>query len=254
MNDPSDRLSDVVITRNRLNKLERCLDSVKAKLPGAEVIVVDNGSTDGTASFLKKQGDKLTIKLLEANAGVTVARNIGIRLASRKCLLFLDDDAWIDRLPVEEIVSYLFGSQNIGIIAPRILYPDSSLQESARSFPTIMALFWRGTKLYKLFPDVGWYRRYIDNDQSSIHPVDWAILACMVVKREMFERFGPLDEGYSLNYEDVEFCRRIKKGGCITVYWPDATVFHDYSRPSAKGINRQFFKHIASILRFYSKG
>ena len=167
-------LSIVIITRNRLDKLKRCLRSVKEKLPEAEMVVVDNGSVDGTVEFLKKDIN-IKARFLEANIGVAAARNVGIKIASRMFVMFLDDDAWIEQLPIDEILNYFRNNRKVGIVGPRILYPNGSIQESARSFPTIMALMWRGLLLYKIFPNTSWYKKYVKNDNGSIHEIDWVI-------------------------------------------------------------------------------
>ncbi len=245
-------LSVVVITRNRLDKLMRCLDSVKKTLNGCQIIVVDNGSNDGTGDYLKARRNIESV-ILPTNLGVAGARNIGIKKASKDYLMFLDDDAWIDRLDLVAIESYFQNNPNVCIIAPRILNPNGTIQESMRSFPTFAALFWRGTKLYKLFPNVSWYRKYIVQDLSTIKEVDWAIGACQIIRRRLFDKLGPLDEKYFFGYEDTDFCYRAKQVGYSTVFWPDSIVYHDYARISSKGLNKQLFRHCISIGRFFLK-
>lgn len=248
MND----LSVIIITRNRLEKLKRCIDSLKMKLSEAEIIVVDNGSNDGTVKYFKNNhGIKLIA--LDSNIGVAGGRNAGLERCSSSFTVFIDDDAWIENLDFTKVREYFISHPDVGIIAPRILYPNGDLQESIRSFPTLSALLWRGTGLYKLFPNVSWYRRYINNNTSNIHSVDWAIGACLIIRRELIDSIGHFDKRFSLVYDDVDYCYRARKADYLTVYWPDACIYHEYTRISSKGFNIDLWRHIKSIIRFFLK-
>lgn len=244
-------LSIIIVTRNRLDKLKRCLDSLKLKLSEAEIIVVDNGSNDGTVQYLK---DNSGIKLiaLDSNIGPAGGRNIGVKQCSGEFIVFIDDDAWIEDLNVKKILDYLLSHSEVGIIAPLLFYPNGNLQESVRSFPTLSALFWRGTGLYRVFPNVFWYKKYVKNNASETHSVDWAILACQIIRKELFDKVGLFDEKHFF-YEDADFCRRAAKHGYSTVFWPDACIYHEYARTSAKGLNIDLWRHVKSIFRFYKK-
>jgi len=253
-------LSVVVITRNRLEQLKRCLDSLRTVLPVPELIVVDNGSDDGTVEYLHGEAEHLcktaVIKavFLKENNGVAKARNIGVKNSSRDFVMFLDDDAWLDRFDFLAVERYFNEHKDVALVAPKIFYPDGSLQESIRTFPTLSGLFWRGTGLFKLFPDVSWYKKYVIHDEQNIHGIDWSIGACQVIRSEAFEEVGGFDEGYFFGYEDADLCRRLKKAGWSCVYWPDAEIFHEYARTSARGLNMSLIRHLKSVLRFLSKG
>jgi hypothetical protein len=249
-------LSVIIITRNRLNKLKRCLSSIEERLPGSEVIVVDNGSTDGTDDFLKGYRDIKTI-FLTSNIGPAAARNMAIKDSSRNNIMFLDDDAWIDQIDIEEIIRFFAEHLDVGIIAPRLFYPDGEVQESVRSFPTIFFILWRGTFLRRIFPRVHWYNRHILSEiiHSASKPcmVDWAISACFIVRRSIFDQIGLFDDKYFIYYEDADLCYRAKMKGFSVYYWPDAVVYHDYARNSSKGMNLHLFRHLSSIYRFFHK-
>jgi len=245
-------LSVVIITRNRLPKLKRCIDSVLKILPESEIIVVDNGSSDGTVEYLENHKNIKPV-FLSVNKGVAGARNVGIKLCLRDFIMFLDDDAWIDDLDFSKIERYFQANPVVGLIAPKILYPDGRLQESIRSFPSIFALIWRGFLLYKLFPDFYWYRKYVLHNDKIIHEIDWAIGACQIMRKQIFGSVGLLDERYFFGYEDVDFCYKLKAKGYCNLYWPEAVIFHEYTRNSAKGISIHLFRHLLSIFRFFYK-
>ncbi|MCX6718846.1 MAG: glycosyltransferase [Candidatus Taylorbacteria bacterium] len=248
-------LSVIIITRNRLEKLKRCVDSVNKVLLGSELVVVDNGSNDGTVDYLNRWESQKDISavLLQANKGVAVARNIGLRKAFCPFIVFIDDDAWIEEIDFNGIKGYFNDNPLVGIIAPRILYVDGRIQESIRSFPTLLSILWRGTFLHKIFPNASWYRGYISHEMESIHETDWAIGACQIIRREVFERIGPYDEKYFFGYEDADLCRRASRCGYSTMYWPHARIYHEYARESSKGLNMHLLRHIKSIIRFMLK-
>ncbi len=246
MND----LSVVVITRNRLEKLKRCILSIKSSLPEAQIFVVDNGSTDGSVGYLKDERIVETV-FSKTNMGVAAARNVGISKASNRFVMLIDDDAWIGEIDIAGIQRYFDSDDSVGIIAPRVLYPDGSIQESIRKFPTLLSVLWRGTFLHKIFPTAPWYQGYISHETEKVHKTDWAIGACQIVRREVFELIGSYNEKYFFGYEDADFCRRTSRNGYSTVYWPHTRIYHEYARSSAKGLNRHLFSHIASIIRFF---
>ena len=145
---------------------------------------------------------------------------------------------------------------NVGIVGPKLLNNNGKIQESARSFPTLLSILWRGTFLHKMFPNANLYRKYLlaNFDHSQIKEVDWVIGACQIIRKQVFEKIGLLDEKYFFGYEDIDFCRRAKKAGWKTVYWPDSEIYHRYSRTSAKGFfNQAKLQHIKSILYYFWK-
>ncbi len=217
----------------------------------AEVIVVDNGSTDGTREYLKTEN--IPSILLDTNKGVAAARNIGIQKATGTYIMLLDDDAWIENIDMQEIQTYFRAHTDTALLAPKILYPNKKVQESVRSFPTVTSLLWRGSRLYKLFPHVSWYTKYVHNDITSIHEIDWAIGACLVFPKSVYASTGSFDEGYFFGYEDTDFCYRLKKQGYKNMFWPTTTIIHEYARISSSPFSILFWKHIYSILRFYTK-
>jgi GT2 family glycosyltransferase len=246
-------LTVLIITRNRLEKLKRCIDSVLKNLINTDIIVVDNESNDGTKNYLENNKNIIKTIFLKENIGVAGARNIGIKNCITDFIMFLDDDAWVEKLDFEMIQKYFDINPKVGLIAPKILYPNGKLQESIRTFPNIKALIWRGTKLYKLFPNVYWYKNYVKHDEKKIHEIDWSIGACQIVRYSIFDRIGLLDKKYFFGYEDTDFCLRLRQSDLLSIYWPEAIIYHEYTRTSAKILNISLLRHIYSIVRFFLK-
>lgn len=220
-------------------------------LPQAQILVVDNGSSDGTKEYLNTQ--QATLISLNENKGVAAARNIGIQQATKEYIILLDDDAFIQNIDIQNIQEYFEKNPKTAVLAPLILYPNLKTQESIRSFPTIPSLLWRGLGLYKLFPNVPWYTKYIQNDAKSIHPIDWAIGACLIIPKNMFNTLGNFDEKYFFGYEDTDFCYTAKQKGYTNIFWPTTTIIHDYARTSASPLSASFYKHLYSMCRFLWK-
>jgi len=250
MGNPS--LSVVIVTRNRLDKLKRCLDSVRQKMPFAQVIVVDNGSNDGTVEYLKKRSD-ITSLFLPKNIGVAAGRNAGIERTTGDFVMFLDDDAWIGELNMTHIVDYFSLKPKVALVAPRILYPDGRLQESIRRFPTLSFILRRGLVSFHLLRSTKGYEKHLEHDTTRMHLIDWAIGACLIIRRDVFQRIGLFDGKFFSVYDDVDFCLRLRKKDLTAIYWPDATVYHEYSRTSTKGFNISLLRHIRSVFRYFIK-
>ena len=239
-------LSIVIITMNRPEKLKRCIESVRARVAAPhEVIVIDNSAK---------------------NIGSSAARNKGAAQANplSEYLLFLDDDAWVESLPVNSMISHMHSNPDIALMAPRILNPDGTRQASIRSFPTLSALIWRATPLRSFFPNAKWYRTYIDplgfdaredaEKKTAGHPkkipsIDWAISAAILVSRKAFDSIGGFDEKYFFMHEDTDLCFRLKQRGFECAYWDDSLAYHDYARKSRNIFSSSFRHHIRGALR-----
>lgn len=250
------KVSIIILTFNRQKLIQKCLDSLYDNISSNyEIIVIDNGFTDGALNLLKKYKRLIVIENSN-NVGVAAGRNIGIKKAKGKYIIFLDDDAYVSQMSFEKIIKYMEKNNKVGIIGPKILYPNGKIQESVRHFPTIMSILWRGLLLYRLFPDIKFYSKYVMKkfNHNEIKEVDWVLGACQIIRKKVFDTIGILDEKYFFGYEDIDFCYRAKIAGWKTIYYPYSTIYHNYARESAKGfINRAKLSHIKSIFHYFVK-
>jgi GT2 family glycosyltransferase len=155
----------------------------------------------------------------EDNVGFARACNQGIRMGEGAYCLLLNPDAVIDGASLQGLVASMEGHSEPGLVAPRLVYPDGSLQLSVRRFPTLRAIGLRILRLDGLFP--GPVDRYLmrDWDHEEGRDVDWVIGACMLLRRKAVEEVGLLDEGFFMYYEDIDLCYRMGQqgwGGCAT--------------------------------------
>lgn len=251
------KVSFIIITRNRKEKLKKCIDSILKAVPREkEIIIIDNNSNDGTLEMLQKYNN-IKVFRNDKNIGPVASRNIAMKNTQSDYLFFLDDDIEIKKINLDKIIKYMQQDKRIGIVGPKLFYKDNHLQESARSFPSILTIIWRGTFLHKIFPNVNFYARNILNTKSINKPqeVDWVLGASQVIKKQVFNNIGYFDEDYYMYYgEDIDFCYRAKKAKWKILYWPDALIYHYYNRSSYKGIfNRYKWEHIKSILYYFYK-
>lgn len=253
MNTTKD-LSIIIVSYNSRRHLERCIGSVEKLKDNLvkEIILVDNGSTDGSIAYVKENWPKVTVVENGSNIGFAAANNAGIRHSSGKYLMFLNPDTELSNDTAEKLASYFEHTGDAGIVAPKLLYPDGTLQYSCRTFYNLRTIFFRRfLRKYKS----GLERKHLmlDWDHDSPARVDWVLAACIFTKRELMDKIGLFDEKYRLYFEDVDLCYRFAQRGFKTYYYPLTTVVHHHQRDSAKRISKTTIWHIQSMIRFFNK-
>jgi GT2 family glycosyltransferase len=254
-------LSFIILTWNSAKYLNKCFDSLIAKCLGEqleyEVIVVDNGSVDETLSILDTYSNKIQGKIhvikLERNRGTTYPRNLALRIARGSHICVLDSDTEFGTGSLCGVLDRLQNSPEIGIIAPRLLLENGSVQNSVKLFPT----FW--DKLIKV-PAVFLKRKVYNADFYKDFPfqqpreVDSAISACWIFKRELLKSIGYFDEKIFYSPEDLDYCFRVHKSGKLIVYDPNLTLLHHTQQIShRKPLSRVSLSHFKGLIYYYRK-
>lgn len=251
-------ISIVIVSYNGREHLRRCLASLAAHPPAAEseVIVVDNDSRDGSAPMVVLDFPEVRLLRLPRNLGFAAGANRGIREASGEAVVLLNPDSEIEADPFAAMLAYLREHEDAGIVAPRLLNPDGSLQLSCRSFPSFSAaLFNRYSLLTRLFPGNRYSKQYLLSDwqHDSTREVDWVSGACLMVRRSLFDEIGLLDEGYFMYIEDVDLCQRAHRAGYQVVYLPQTSVIHHIGRSSRTLPSRSILARHRSMWHYYKK-
>ena len=251
-------VSIIVVSYNGRDLLRGCLRSVFEQTRGLEfeVIVVDNASQDGTPEMVASEFPQARLVRRSANAGFATAVNDGIQQARGEALLILNPDTELDANVLLPMLAYLRQHPDIGILAPKLLDADGSLQLSCRAFPGFTtALFNRYSLLTRLLPSNPFSKRYLmtDFDHSAIADVDWASAACWLLPRATYEKIGPLDEGYFWSIEDVDYCQRVHRGGLRVVYFPEVAIRHHVGGSAATLANRTVLARHRGMWRYYVK-
>lgn len=249
--------------------IEKCFASLFADFAGdnlkINVVVADNASGDGIDAFLKQRHPQAACLAQMNNGGFGKANNAGIRSAKAKYHFILNPDTrfYPGERTVRRLYDFMETRPKIGIIGPKIKYPDGSLQFSCYRFPT----FWQ-----PLFSRTGWGERgrgkknndralMKDFDHSRTQPVDWVMGSAMFVRDEAIKRVGVFDDRFWMYYEDSDWCRRMWEAGWPVYYVHDIMLEHVHGRGSARvpGIlsalikNRLARAHLISWLKYMWK-
>jgi N-acetylglucosaminyl-diphospho-decaprenol L-rhamnosyltransferase len=251
-------ISIVIVSYNGRDHLRRCLQSL-ADHPSTverEIIVVDNDSRDGSAPMVASEFPDVMLLRQPHNVGFAAGANRGAKEASGEAVVLLNPDSEIEADPFAPMLAYLRQHGDAGIVAPRLLNPDGSLQLSCRSFPSFsVALFNRYSLLTRIIPGNRFSRRYLLSDwkHDSIRDVDWVSGACLMIQRSLFEQIGLLDESYFMYIEDVDLCQRVHQAGYKVVYYPDVSVIHHIGRSSRTLPTRSILARHRSMWHYYKK-
>ena len=256
-------LSIIIVSWNVRALLERCLDSIAERLgtpPGQaglsyEIIVVDNGSTDGTISLLREAFPGIQLAANTQNVGFSKANNQGMALSQGRQLLLLNPDTEIVGDSLRVMVRFMDTQPDVGALGPMLLYPDGSIQSSRRRFPTYATGFIESTILQQCSPKHRLLRRYyvLDAGDDQTQDVDWLVGACLLVRRDAYEQIGGLDERFFMYSEELDFAYRLRGSGWRVVYLPEARVAHHEGKSSEQVAAHRLILFNTSKVQFYQK-
>ena len=243
---------------------KNCLKSIKqADLSGFsyEIIVVNNSAEDKQAEQEFKEiipGIKFIQS--EKNLGMGKGNNLGIKQAQGDFILILNADIIVKKGAIETLFNFIKNDSNIGLVAPKLLNSDNSLQISCFRFPKFWIPIVRRTFLGKFF------KNYLDEfimadfDRNNIREVDWIMGSCFLARKEALKKIGNFDPRYFMYLEDVDLCRSLWAAGYKVFYNPESEIIHDHGRASAKEKwylapfkNKLAQEHIKSWLRYFWK-
>ncbi len=249
-------LSVIIVNYNTREFLDSCLRSLdeRSDAVSTEVIVVDNGSLDGSQEMVRSRHPGIRLIENGINRGFAAANNRGIRESMGKYLLLLNSDTMLSRGALEGTVGFAEEMNLKGIVGCKLLNSDGTLQPSVRSFPTIMNVASETFFLSGLFPHSRIFGKYYMSffDYSAHAEVDWVMGAFLMFHRDVLEAVGMLDERFFMFGEEIDFCYRARQSGFRTWYFPGASVFHRWG-----GSSKTFYTRIlwtkGSQLLFFQK-
>jgi len=250
-------VSVCIVSWNVADDLRACLESVRAQQtpPSHEVIVADNASSDDSVAMVREGSPEVTLIVNDENLGFARATNQTLRAARGRYLLMLNPDTVLEPDALASLVEVADAHPEAGIVAPRLVYPDGSLQYSCRRFPTIGAAVFRNTFLGRLFPNARAASHYVMADwhHDAEREVDWASGACLLIRREAFEQVGELDEGFAWGSEDVDYGLRMHQAGRRVVFTPATTVVHAVGRSTDQAVVPTIVRTHRGMYRLYRK-
>ena len=250
-------LSVVILSWNVRDLLRQCLESVVRddhQPLFTEIIVVDNASSDGTVGMVRAEFPAVRLIVNAANRGYTGGNNDGIVAAQGRYVLILNPDTQVVGDALSALIAYADAHPDVGVVAPQLLNTDGSVQSSRRRFPTMMTALFESTWLQSVAPR-GVLRDYymLDRTDDETQQVDWAVGACLLVRREVIVQVGALDEGFFMYSEEMDWCRRIKQAGWKIVYLPKAQVIHHMGKSSDQVAAQRHIYFQTSKVRYFRK-
>ncbi len=239
MMPPRPDLSIVIVNWNTREMLRDCLTSVRAGLRGitAEVIVVDNASSDGSAGMVADAFPEVTLIRNSENRGFAAANNQAFELTRGRHILLLNSDTLVHGTVLADSVGYLDVHPKAGAMGCRVLNTDGSVQLTCRPYPSLLILLYGTLGLYaSRWP--GFVARAQMNDwqRDSARPVDMITGCYLMLRREVLDAVGPLDEAFFFYGEETDWCRRMRNAGWELWFAPVGEITH-HGSVSAKKLN-----------------
>jgi N-acetylglucosaminyl-diphospho-decaprenol L-rhamnosyltransferase len=255
-------LSIIIVSWNVRELLRQCLSSIVESLStdrggrlSTQLIVVDNGSSDGSAEMIATEFPQIELVANERNLGFTGANNQGIAISDGRYVLLLNPDTETVGDALAEMVAYMEDHHRVGALGPQLLHGDGRVQSSRRRFPGFRTAFLEGTFLQQWFPSSSLLEQYyvLDRADDEIQEVDWVVGACLLMRRTALDQAGPLDETFFMYSEEMDWCYRVKEQGWTVAYLPTAQVIHHEGKSSEQVLPVRHVQFQRSKVLFFKK-
>lgn len=212
-------VSIIIANWNSKDDLEECLNSlVKIDYKNIEIIVVDNGSTDGSIELVEEYSRKIVLRLIKyrTNLGFAIPNNDGFKKAKGEYILLLNNDTTVEKDFLTKLVSVLEKDEKSGVVQPKIIFADSRELQAGGSFLTNTGFLYHFG--FGKNPKAAKYRKRMEIFSANG--------ACMLIKRSVIEEVGLFDPDYFAYFEETDFCWRVWLNGYKILFVPSAVIFH----------------------------
>lgn len=239
----------IVVSYNTRDLLRACLNSIRETCPGPEVrvIVVDNGSADGSRDLVRAEFPEVSLIALDRNVGFGAANNRGMRAGAADYILFLNSDAELRPGALQSLVSVLDQQPECVAVGPRLIYPDGRFQPSCRRFPTLLRSIWMTAGLQRRFPQFmsSQHTWLSEQEHRSASTVDMISGACFLIRRNFLESIGGFDENIFFYEEEMDIFLPARRRALTVRYCPEAEVVHHHGASSkACGLHDTALYHL----------
>ncbi len=248
-------LSVVIVSYNTRDMTLQCLRALHIALNDmkAEIFVVDNASSDGSAEAIGRDFPNVNLLKNENNHGFGAANNQAIRLAQGEFVLLLNSDAFPAQSAIDRLIECARNQPRGAVFGPRLLNEDGSLQHSCYRFPSPIKSIWENLLLASTFPNHPIFGDYRNWPHDAQREVDFVIGACWLVRRTAIEEIGLFDEEFFLYSEETDWAKRFQKAGWKTFFVPEAEVTHLGGISGATQADRVFCEFHRGQERFMRK-
>lgn len=243
MKKPKNELAIIIVNYNTEKLLEDCLTSVyKADKPrgGLQVVVVDNGSVDGSAKMVEDKFHQVVLVKSKENLGFAKANNVGVDHADAKYVLFLNSDTVIKRYALVKPLKYIKNHPRVGGLTIRLFLKDGSIDyDNHRGFPTPWVSFCKLFGLSSLFPNSTFFNGYYlgFKNLNRTHPIPVTAGSYLLMPTRLFKEIGRWDETFFFYGEDIDLCYKINQAGYKIVYYPKVSTLH--LRGASSGLRKE---------------
>ncbi len=200
----------------------------------SEIIVVDNDSHDDIENVLKEFP---TVKFIQTgvNNGYGAGNNFAVKTARGEYILIINPDIRIEQESIEKLYYTIKSNENIGILGPRLINADGSIQETSFKFPDIYYPLFRRTAFGKTKMGKNWLNKFLlkNIDRTRNTEVDWLMGACFMIKKSVFDKINGFDEKIFMYLEDMDLCRRVWEIGKSVYYMGEVKAIHLHQKMSA---------------------
>jgi hypothetical protein len=257
-------VSVVIVNYRTRGLVKQCLKSIRRVAPRLdyEVLVVDNASKDGLPELIRERFPETRLFALPENVGFAAGNNVAMRKAKGRYVFILNPDTMLEPGCLEAMAAFMDAHPDVGVLAPKLLHPDGTRQESVHRFPTPWIPVYRRTPFGRTACGKAELERYAMRGEigDEAKEVDWAEGAALFVRRKAIDEVGMFDERFFVYFEDADWCRRFWSKGWKVVYWPGASILHYHRRESADAswifaplTNKVSRIHIASAIKYFRK-
>lgn len=221
---PGPAMSIVLVCWNNKEYLEACLESLYAAglRSSFDVIVVDNGSGDGSQDMLREKFPAVHLIQNEGNLGLGKASNQGIEATNGRYVLLLNNDTLVNGFSLDALVDFLDTHPEAGAVGGRLMNPDGTFQAGYADFSTLREEFLIATRLGEFLREG--YPSHLDG--NKVKPVGWLSSACLLVRRAALDKIGLLDEEYFIYGDEADLQYRLKQAGWPVYYLPSVNTIH----------------------------
>ncbi|HOK21934.1 MAG TPA: glycosyltransferase [Bacteroidales bacterium] len=257
-------LSVIIVNYNVKHFIEQCLLSVYDALDGidGEVIVVDNNSVDGSVAMIKERFPQTILIANNENLGFSKANNQALKIAKGKYILLLNPDTIVEKDTFAKTIAFMEEHPDAGALGVKLVNGKGQyLPESKRGIPTPWVSFCKMSNLIKLFPHSKIFAKYYMGhlNPDEINEVEILSGAFMLIRKDVLDQIGFLDESFFMYGEDIDLSYRILQAGYKNYYYPQTRIIHYKGESTKKGSINYIYNFYNAMLifaqkHFYSKG
>jgi GT2 family glycosyltransferase len=249
------KVSVSIVHHQGLEMLRDCLQSIFTETRDLdfEVIVVDNVSDDGAVEMIAADFPQVQVLKNTERHGFGHNQNTGIRACKGEYIFIYNDDTLLHKNALRILCDFLDQNPKVGLVGPRLVNADGSLQLSCYKFPGPSRYIWENLLLSAAFPDSTVFGDYRNWQHDAVREVDFVIGAAMLVRRAVVEQVGLFDERFFMYAEETDWQIRIKKAGWQIKLCPDSVVTHLGGQSSEGTKDRQFCEFNSSAVKLIQK-